>query len=184
MSATTVTIPNRPVFRAQEVCEVVEIQPYVLRTWEAEFPELGVSKSPTGPRVYRRADIERVFASSIALCPCLKLSGARRRLAKMVRSIVETPAAGDADVAAMIYGAPAASACVRRGLNWILDVRRARTTRSTRVPRRLAPHERLARAGTLRTRLIARSDRAGVTVVEERNAAIAASRSPHPLRSA
>ena len=58
----TAVIPNRPVFRAQEVCDLVEVQPYVLRTWEAEFPDLGVAKTEGGPRIYRRADVERYIA--------------------------------------------------------------------------------------------------------------------------
>ena len=57
---TTLAIPNRPVFRAQEVCELADVQAYVLRSWEAEFPDLGVAKA-TGPRVYRRADVELVL---------------------------------------------------------------------------------------------------------------------------
>ena len=51
----TVEIPNRPVFRASEVCELADVQPYVLRTWEAEFPDLGVSKTANGPPIQPRA---------------------------------------------------------------------------------------------------------------------------------
>ena len=40
-----VEIPNRALFKAAEVCDLVKVQPYVLRSWEAEFPALGVSKS-------------------------------------------------------------------------------------------------------------------------------------------
>ncbi len=54
-------IPNRSLFRQPEVCEIASIQPYVLRSWEAEFPDLGVTKAEGGARVYRRADVERVL---------------------------------------------------------------------------------------------------------------------------
>ena len=77
----TVVIPNRPPFRAQEVCEIAEVQPYVLRGWEAEFPDLGVAKTPSGPRVYRRADVERVLKlKHLIQVEGLTLAGARRRL--------------------------------------------------------------------------------------------------------
>jgi DNA-binding transcriptional MerR regulator len=77
----TVVIPNRPAFRAQEVCEIAEVQPYVLRGWEAEFPDLGVAKAPNGPRVYRRADVERVLKlKHLIQVEGLTLAGARRRL--------------------------------------------------------------------------------------------------------
>ena len=77
----TVVIPNRPAFRAQEVCEIAEVQPYVLRGWEAEFPDLGVAKAANGPRVYRRADVERVLKlKHLIQVEGLTLAGARRRL--------------------------------------------------------------------------------------------------------
>ena len=40
-----IEIPNRALFKAAEVCDLVQVQPYVLRTWEAEFPNLGVAKA-------------------------------------------------------------------------------------------------------------------------------------------
>ena len=39
-----VDIPKRALFKAAEVCELAKLQPYVLRSWEAEFPALGVAK--------------------------------------------------------------------------------------------------------------------------------------------
>ena len=78
---SAVSIPNRPAFRAQEVCEIAEVQPYVLRGWEAEFPDLGVAKTPSGPRVYRRSDVERVLKlKHLIQVEGLTLAGARRRL--------------------------------------------------------------------------------------------------------
>ena len=47
-------IPNRSLFRQPEVCEIASIQPYVLRSWEAEFPDLGVAKTQGGPRIYQQ----------------------------------------------------------------------------------------------------------------------------------
>ena len=61
--ATSIDIPRRALFKAAEVCELMQVQPYVLRSWETEFPNLGVSKSG-GARVYRRSDVEQVARSS------------------------------------------------------------------------------------------------------------------------
>src|SRR4029453_355725 len=48
-------------FRAQEVCDLAQVQPYVLRSWEKEFPGIGVrGKSPDGPRLYRQSAAEHV----------------------------------------------------------------------------------------------------------------------------
>ena len=77
----TVQIPNRSLFRQPEVCEIAQVQPYVLRSWEAEFPDLGVAKTEGGPRVYRRADVERVLRiKHLLFVEGLTLAGARRKL--------------------------------------------------------------------------------------------------------
>jgi DNA-binding transcriptional MerR regulator len=82
MSPPTVEIPNRSLFRQPEVCDIAQVQPYVLRSWEAEFPDLGVSKTKGGPRVYRRADVERVLRlKHLLFVEGLTLAGARRKLA-------------------------------------------------------------------------------------------------------
>ena len=79
--AIAIDIPKRALFKAAEVCELLKLQPYVLRTWEAEFPALGVAKSPGSPRVYRREDVEQVQKiKHLLLVEGLTLAGARRKL--------------------------------------------------------------------------------------------------------
>ena len=84
--ASTVTttestkIPRRPSFRSSEVCQIAGIKPYVLRSWEQEIANLGKGKGD-GPRVYRRADVERVLRlKQLTYKEGLTLAGARRRL--------------------------------------------------------------------------------------------------------
>ena len=78
---STAEIPNRSLFRQPEVCEIAQVQPYVLRSWEAEFPDLGVTKTEGGPRVYRRADLEFVLRiKHLLFVEGLTLAGARRKL--------------------------------------------------------------------------------------------------------
>jgi DNA-binding transcriptional MerR regulator len=84
-------IPNRALFRQPEVCAIASIQPYVLRSWEAEFPDLGVAKTAGGPRVYRRADVERVLRiKQLLYGEGLTLAGVRRKLTE------ESPAPAEA----------------------------------------------------------------------------------------
>jgi len=74
-------IPDRDLFKASEVCEIASVQPYVLRSWELEFPSLGTARSAGAPRVYRRADVERVLRiKELVFVDGLTLAGARRRL--------------------------------------------------------------------------------------------------------
>jgi DNA-binding transcriptional MerR regulator len=76
-----IDIPRRALFKAAEVCELVRLQPYVLRSWEAEFPRLGVAKTGGGSRVYRREDVERVVRiRDLLLVEGLTLAGVRKRL--------------------------------------------------------------------------------------------------------
>jgi DNA-binding transcriptional MerR regulator len=74
-------IPDRAFFKASEVCEIAQVQAYVLRTWELEFPSLGVPRPGGGQRIYRRQDLERVLAiKQLVFSEGLTLAGARRRL--------------------------------------------------------------------------------------------------------
>ena len=120
---TAPVIPNRPFFRAQEVCELAELQSYVLRSWESEFQDLGVAKTANGPRVYRRADVERVLRiKHLLFVDGLTLAGARKRLAEE-RVVPSSEPVEDADVAALIDdGMRQQLHDLRRGLHWILDV--------------------------------------------------------------
>src|SRR6266568_2445712 len=79
--STQIEIPNRALFKAAEVCDILKVQPYVLRSWEAEFPELGVAKTAGAPRVYRRKDVEQVARiKHLLLVEGLTLAGTRRKL--------------------------------------------------------------------------------------------------------
>jgi DNA-binding transcriptional MerR regulator len=76
-----VEIPSRAAFRAAEVCELAQIPPYVLRSWEKEFPGLGATARPGGPRIYRRSDIEQILRiKQLVFTEGLTLAGVRRRI--------------------------------------------------------------------------------------------------------
>ena len=68
-------------YKAAEVCEATGLQPYILRSWEKEFPGIGVQKAPDAPRFYRESDIEWVRRiKELVFAEGLTLAGARRRL--------------------------------------------------------------------------------------------------------
>ena len=54
-------IPEKLFFKIGEVCELIKVQPHVLRYWETEFPMLAPQKNRAGQRVYRRKDVEMVM---------------------------------------------------------------------------------------------------------------------------
>jgi len=119
-TSVQVEIPNRALFKAAEVCELVKVQPYVLRSWESEFPELGLTKSAGGPRVYRRVDVEQVVRiKNLLLVDGLTLAGARRKLQDE-----SSPIAADAPVIEELVGRNARErlTAVKRGLRSILEL--------------------------------------------------------------
>jgi DNA-binding transcriptional MerR regulator len=68
-------------YKAAEVCDMAQLQPYVLRSWEKEFPGIGVQKSLESPRLYRQSDVEQVLKiKQLVFVEGLTLAGARRRL--------------------------------------------------------------------------------------------------------
>ncbi len=54
-------IPDRLYFKIGDVARICELEPYVLRFWETQFPQLKPNKSGTGQRLYRRRDVELVL---------------------------------------------------------------------------------------------------------------------------
>jgi DNA-binding transcriptional MerR regulator len=85
--------PKRDLFKAAEVCEVANVQPYVLRSWEAEFPQLGRAPAGGGPKLYGREDVELVLRiKAMVFGEGLTLAGARRRLEDADDGPVDVPA--------------------------------------------------------------------------------------------
>lgn len=85
-----VEIPNRALFKPAEVCEIAQLQPYVLRSWEAEFPDLGVVRRGGSGRLYRRTDVERVLRiKHLLFVEGLTLAGIRRRIEEEMAPIAE-----------------------------------------------------------------------------------------------
>jgi DNA-binding transcriptional MerR regulator len=90
--AQAVAAPTRTWLKASDVCDRAQVQPYVLRTWELEFADLGVAKTPGGPRLYRPSDLERVLRiKQLVFVEGLTLAGARRKLEEERRSADELP---------------------------------------------------------------------------------------------
>ena len=102
---------------------MAQLQPYVLRSWEKEFPGIGVQKSAESPRLYRQSDVDQVLKiKQLVFGEGLTLAGARRR----VEEWNGTSGASDEDVAevldALASDARTRIAHVRDGLKSILQL--------------------------------------------------------------
>jgi DNA-binding transcriptional MerR regulator len=112
-------------YKAADVCELAQVQPYVLRSWEKEFPGIGVQKSADSARLYRQADVEQVLRiKQLVFGEGLTLAGARRRLEESAPASPQT--VSDSEVAevldALASDARTRIAHVRDGLRSILKV--------------------------------------------------------------
>jgi DNA-binding transcriptional MerR regulator len=61
MRPTEAEIPEKRYFRIGEVSAITDIEPYVLRYWETEFPKISPARSRSGQRLYRKRDIEIIL---------------------------------------------------------------------------------------------------------------------------
>ena len=59
--SVTPNIPQKPFFRINEVCQLTDTQPYVLRFWESEFPQLSPDHGHGGKPVYKKGDVELIL---------------------------------------------------------------------------------------------------------------------------
>lgn len=81
------SIPDKLYFRIGEVCEIVGVEPHVLRFWETEFPMLAPHKSSSGQRNFRRKDVEVALRIKQLLREeGFTIAGARKRLQSEMRS--------------------------------------------------------------------------------------------------
>lgn len=111
-------------YKAADVCEMTQVQAYVLRSWEKEFPGIGIQKSQDSPRLYRQSDVEQVLRiRQLVFGEGLTLAGARRRLEEEAPS---DRGVSDDEVAEVIeaLGAHAREriTVVRDGLRSILEL--------------------------------------------------------------
>src|SRR5436305_10311324 len=84
--STLSRIPEKLFFKIGEVCELVDVQPHVLRYWESEFPMLAPQKNRAGQRVYRRKDVEIVLRiRELLYDEKFTIAGAKRKLADELR---------------------------------------------------------------------------------------------------
>ncbi len=74
-------IPRKLFYKIGEVCQLTDTQPYVLRFWESEFPQLAPTKSRSGQRLYRKKDIDLVLSIKQLLHDeGYTIAGARKKL--------------------------------------------------------------------------------------------------------
>ena len=68
-------------YKIGEVCKLADVQPYVLRYWETEFPQLAPNKSGGGQRLYTRAEIDTILRiKELLYRDGFTIAGAKKKL--------------------------------------------------------------------------------------------------------
>lgn len=79
-------IPDKLYFKIGEVAKLIGVEPYVLRYWETEFPQITPVKSKTGQRLYKRHDVETIATiRELLYDQKFTINGARRKLKEIGR---------------------------------------------------------------------------------------------------
>jgi DNA-binding transcriptional MerR regulator len=112
-------VADEKLYKIGEVCKLADVQPYVLRYWETEFPQLAPNKSGGGQRLYTRREIDVILRiKELLYREGFTIAGAKKKL--------ETEGADPVPVPASVAEAAAAPpsndviATVKRELQEIL----------------------------------------------------------------
>ena len=88
-------------YRIGEACKQLDIQPYVLRYWETEFPVLSPRKSKAGQRVYSEEELQLIHRIKQLLYEeGYTIAGAKKKLESELASggLPALPDDGDGEV--------------------------------------------------------------------------------------
>ena len=113
-------------YKIGEVCRLADVQPYVLRYWETEFPPLAPNKSGGGQRLYTQREIDVILRiKQLLYSEGFTIAGAKKKLEGELNApaIAATPSetgAAPAGTSAPAYAK--ALLDVKRELSEILDL--------------------------------------------------------------
>ena len=110
-------------YKIGEVCSLTDTQPYVLRFWESEFPQLAPRKTRTGQRVYRPRDVEMVLEIKKLLYEeGYTIAGARKKLGMDDSPAASGPARAEEEPVPETLALMEITEEVRTSLNDILSI--------------------------------------------------------------
>lgn len=84
-----------PRYKIGDVCRIADVQPYVLRYWESEFPSLAADRSLPGPRTYSARELRIIeVIKKLLYDEGYTIAGAKKKLEV---ELEERPADGRAE---------------------------------------------------------------------------------------
>src|SRR5687767_9257086 len=109
-------------YKIGEVCKLADLQPYVLRYWETEFPALSPGKSGGGQRLYTRREVDIILRiKELLYREGFTIAGAKKKLEQEMAEPV-APGAPAAEPAPVAQQATPDLSHVKRELRAILGM--------------------------------------------------------------
>jgi DNA-binding transcriptional MerR regulator len=72
---------EQKLYKIGEVCKLADLQPYVLRYWETEFPQLSPNKSGGGQRLYTKSEVDVILRiKELLYREGFTIAGAKKKL--------------------------------------------------------------------------------------------------------
>ncbi len=101
---------NEKRYKIGDVCKLADVQPYVLRYWETEFPALAPDKTGGGQRTYTQLDVDVILRiKELLYAEGFTIAGAKKKLEAELKDGGE-PGPKPPQPAAASAAAPAAAA--------------------------------------------------------------------------
>ena len=119
---------DEKLFKIGEVCKTADLQPYVLRYWETEFPQLSPNKSGGGQRLYTQRELDIILRiKELLYRDGFTIAGAKKKLETEMNEAAAAPAVPAVDVPAAPGRArrsasPAVLGKVKKDLRAILEL--------------------------------------------------------------
>ena len=87
--------PSKLFYRIGEVSRLTGLEPYVLRYWETEFPQIKPDKGRTAQRLYKKKDLDNILLiKQLLYKDGYTIAGARKKLngraEQNIEEVVET----------------------------------------------------------------------------------------------
>jgi DNA-binding transcriptional MerR regulator len=116
-------------YKIGEVCRMADVQPFVLRYWETEFPPLAPAKSGGGQRLYTQHEIDIILRiKQLLYSEGFTIAGAKKKLeTDLAGPPVAVPSAADSATPLPPAPSPAYAKAlldVKRELGEILELLR------------------------------------------------------------
>jgi len=90
-------------YKIGEVCKTADLQPYVLRYWETEFPQLSPNKSGGGQRLYTKHELDVILRiKELLYRDGFTIAGAKKKLETETAEALAAPPAPAAAPAAAV----------------------------------------------------------------------------------